>query len=129
MTARKRPESHPSAQDLPELTLGAASSMAEDGLIPGSPGGEPKQVAVPPPSLKRETCIILTFMAFLMILTGAVLSHFERKRRRKHVISIQHAFVYSSARPASVASVPLRGAEVNSLVLAGVAVRVTGKPV
>ena len=55
----------------------------------------PDVVDQPPPSLKRETCIILSFMAFLTLMTGAVLHHFERKRPRRRVISIQHAFVYS----------------------------------
>ena len=104
---------------------------SEEGLIEGPPTPRgPEVVHQPPPSLKQETCIILSFMAFLTLMTGAVLHHFERKRPRRRIVSIQHAFVYSffAPRPLGRAGVVRGRYGVFGIVRAAAAPRSLGSP-
>jgi len=48
-----------------------------------------------PPSRGRETCLILGFMGFLLLLSGSLLTRFKEPAHAKKRIAIHHAFVYS----------------------------------
>ena len=73
-----------------EATLAPAGLIADD-----KPQCVERIAPAHPPSRGRETCLILGFMGFLLLLSGSLLTRFKEPAHAKKRIAIHHAFVYS----------------------------------
>ena len=72
-----------------EATLAPAGLIADD-----KPQCVERIAPAHPPSRGRETCLILGFMGFLLLLSGSLLTRFKEPAHAKKRIAIHHAFVY-----------------------------------
>jgi hypothetical protein len=77
-----------------EATLAPAGALIQD----DKPQCVERIAPAHPPSRGRETCLILGFMGFLLLLSGSLLTRFKEPTHAKKRIAIHHAFVYSMQR-------------------------------